>query len=252
MRCKKARVLISASLDGELSRSQELALERHLSVCAACAQEKAQFSALRDTMAGWTDEEPSERLAQRFAQKLKELGEGALPARPGYRRWLFGTATAGLATALLVLGFLLYTQVQPPVPVPQDSAEPPAVTTAEPPGTVQAEPPDVVAGVAPTQRAEDVRRTRRYPSRLGRLSSRGAAPTRVQDVESAILREVAAAKYTEGEAASTVSDGLGEASLTMNGTIEQVRGTLRMAADLVASQYPMPAGETGEFNGGDI
>jgi anti-sigma factor RsiW len=134
MKCSKVKVLLSAELDGELTPTEEMALTRHLAKCAECAQEKAELSSLRGGMSLWADEEPSEWLAQSFSYKLKELmeeGQTETP-RPVRRRWgVFGPATAGLATALLLGVMLLHNQQQPTIS-PEPTVKPPAIATSHP------------------------------------------------------------------------------------------------------------------------
>ena len=93
MKCKKAKILLSVSMDGELSKREAVALERHLSACEACARDEAQFAEVREVMGLWADEEPSAWLAESFAYKLGDLKREPRRLRP--RRWALGTATAG-------------------------------------------------------------------------------------------------------------------------------------------------------------
>ncbi|MCX6375648.1 MAG: zf-HC2 domain-containing protein, partial [Armatimonadetes bacterium] len=96
MKCKKAGILISALADGELSASEQPALEKHISACPACAREMEAISELRRGMSLWADETPSEWLAQNFSHKLRELAdEGCVPVRQKARlRWgVLGPAT---------------------------------------------------------------------------------------------------------------------------------------------------------------
>jgi hypothetical protein len=154
MKCSKVKVLLSAELDGELTPSEEMALTRHLAKCAECAQEKVELSALRGDMSLWSDEEPSEWLAQSFSYKLKELMENGRTEtpRPVRRRWgVFGPATAGLATALLLGVMLLHNQQQPTMS-PELTVKPPAMATSHPvskPGAKLAHPAVATATEAP-------------------------------------------------------------------------------------------------------
>ncbi len=134
MKCSKAKELLSAELDGELSSGEELALTRHLAKCAACTQEKAELSSLRGTMSLWADEEPSEWLAQSFSYKLKDImNEGKVQApKPVRRRWsIFGPATAGVVTAMLLVVIALHNQQQP-LKTPEIPVKAPVASNPQP------------------------------------------------------------------------------------------------------------------------
>lgn len=263
MRCKKARILLSVCLDGELTRHEELALERHLSACADCAQERAKLATLSEAMSLWPDEEPSQWLAESFAHKLREPLEQVEPVRLRRPRWVFSTAGAGLVTALLVLGFLLHSQFQPPVP--EGPTTPPVVApgpdqTGPAPGppNIGPEPAPGPEVVGPTEPVEPIGPpppgpmgpTYTRPTHPGTLTSRTGVHRR--ETERVILSTIVAAKASEGEATDTVTDNLGEAGLAMNETIERVRGTLRRAADLMVSECPMPVEDDTYSDGGEI
>jgi len=256
MRCKKARILVSASLDGELSRREQSALQRHLSACAGCAEESARFSALRDTISLWTDEEPSERLAESFAHKLHQLQQKEPAAKPVVARWLLGTAAAGAATALVMVGFLLHSLlVQPvPLPAPAEVVKPPAAA-GKPTGAEKSPAPGTISGITA---APAVRKGDREPTRVGRPQpARGRRPrplaSRVRSADEArrmAATEIAAAGIAQGAVAAHVMDSLSGAELAMNETVERVRGTLQETVDLVVSKFPAPADNTLSPNGG--
>ena len=242
MRCKKARIMLSAALDGELLRRQQAALERHISSCEACAGERASLSALRNTMSLWADEAPSEWLAEAFAYKLRQLQER--PVRVRRTGWILGTAGAGLAAAMLALVFLLHSQVQPPAPI--NAPEHVAVAKTQP--VKQPASPKIVIKPVPVVEKSPASK----PVHVARpIVNAYVRPTRRVELTSRSTTPVVMASVTQGEATSPVTDNLGEAGLAMNGTIERVRGTLRKAADLMAAQYAEPAG-VNNLNGGNI
>lgn len=263
MKCNKAKILLSAALDGELSRGEALALERHLAACNACAVEKAEYSALRETMVLWADEEPSAWLAENFAYKLSQLRERghAVPRRP---RWIFGTAAAGLATAFLAFALLMHSHIQPPI---QQRIEKPTVTHTAPP--VEAP----VVKPAPTPIPKIV--TAKAPSHTGRAVARAVRPTHKAATPKAyqpvrtnaetpsvpavyagaptsrnnpkptqpdlvVTPRITIAAADRGTVESRVSDNFGHAGLAMNETVERVRGNFQKAVDLLVSNAPTP------------
>jgi len=273
MKCKKAKILVSASLDGELSRREQIALQRHLSTCAGCAEEKARLSALRDAMSLWADEEPSERLAESFARGLQDLQREKLVRRGGpAARWLLGTAAAGAATALIMVGFLLHGLLvqQVRLPAPTGVVKPPAATerpagsqpaprvpqigvsetaskppvTGSKPGQVSSPP---VRERAPARRYY-ANRPSSHGHRPGGLASRH--PTSMAEAQQIVAAKMAAAGIAQDTATTQVTDDLGEAGLAMNETIERVRGNLQKTVDLIVSAFPAPADDTLNSNGG--
>lgn len=241
MRCKKARIMLSAALDGELLRRQQAALERHISSCEACAGERASLSALRDTMALWADEAPSEWLAEAFARKLRQLQEQ--PIRVRRSRWVLGTASAGLATVMIALVFLLHSQIQPPAPI----NAPEHVAVVNQPVEQPASPKIVIKPVPVVEKSPASK-----PVHVAKpIVTIHVRPTRRVEPASRSTTPVVMASVARGDATSPVTDNLGEAGLAMNGSIERVRGTLRKAADLMAAQYTEPAGISNP-NGGEI
>lgn len=249
MRCKKAKIMISAALDGELRQRERLVLERHLASCETCAVEKAELSALRDTMLLWADETPSEWLAESFAHKLRQLREQ--PARERRPRWVFGTAAAGLATATLVLIFFLQSQIQPPTPI--SPPEQPTAVNTQP--VIQPAQPKIIAddlNPAPLPKPEHIAAQPKRvahimrPTRYVQPASRNTTPAS----RHVISESVVVARVAEAEPMSAVTDRLGEAGLAVNSNIERVRGTLRKAADLMVAQRTEPIGLTSS-NGGN-
>ena len=283
MRCNKAKILISASMDGELSPREERELRRHVRRCAECAGEQAQVANLRDVMTVWSDEEPSEWLAERFAYKLRDEMERKPVRRRSRRpRRAFGAALAGFATALLAFGIILHSQLlAPEMSVPEkpetgvtrpiaQNPEPPATTIvpepnsgrsteqntvaprppAPKPNTVVREPqrtPTVRPGPRPTPTPAVNTGPRALPraavadtgsrTRSADLASRGSE-SRDAEIKRMILRKLAMANSAENNTESTVAAQLAKADLTMNESVEEVRGLLRRAADnLARSDY---------------
>ena len=111
MNCRKAEILISASLDGELTDKELLRLRRHIASCTACAHQQASLPEVVSAMHVWEDAEPSAWLAQSFAYKLREMEGAPQTAKPRRSWWLLGSAAAGLVTT--ALAFLVLTYYQP-------------------------------------------------------------------------------------------------------------------------------------------
>lgn len=293
MKCNNIKMLLSAELDGELSPSEELALTRHLAKCAACAQEKAELSSLRAGMSLWTDEEPSELLAQSFSYKLKELmEEGRMETpRPVRPRWgIFGPATAGLATALL-LGVMLLHNQQQLAKAPELTAKPPALAKSHPVDkpdvklaqpTVAAEPETATEAPRAAHAAQKpATRTTTYhhiavrpvavavkpaPAPYAEISAQptansGPGNSRAFDLTSrgratpyAASKAVPQVTIVGGmkpTSEEAMKDNIGEAGLAMNENVERLRGKLQEAVDLLVSRPPMPITTGADANGGN-
>lgn len=238
-------------MDGELSERDERILNEHLARCADCASEQATAGNLREVMAAWADDEPSDWLAQSFAYKLQdEMARAAEPVRRPAR--LIGTAVAGAAVALLAFGVIMHSQLlpdQPVAPKPQPRVETSAPDRTSPgvavaPEATQPEPPSVTAPPKPKlpvivartpvkprvyQRARTVSPRPRTPV----LASRGADQSDA-DIKRKVMRHIMLASAAEGDAESAVADRLARADMAMNGSIEEVRGVLRKAVDVLA------------------
>lgn len=283
MKCAKARILLSASLDGELSRREQAALERHIAACAECAREKSEFASLRDAMALLKDEEPSPWLAENFGNRFRQWQQEKLAAKPGPRRWVFGTAATAAATVLVLAGFMLHGfLIQPPPrpqPVPAQVVKPNAAadmpdtqpqeetapitesgplvgetsgTGPEPQGTQV-----TASGGSSTAPPRRFSGTRMSDRRTGRTDfRRGDIATRDTDrddkVEQTVAVRMAAAGAVGDLVTGPVADNIGEAGLAMNETVERVRGTLQKAVDLMAAEYTPPASNNLTNDGGDI
>lgn len=273
MKCKNAKILISASMDGELSQREERRLREHVCRCAECAREQAQVSNLRDVMAVWADEDPSEWLAQNFACRLEDEF-ARKPARRVYKqRRVLGTALAGFATALLAFGILLHNQLAPVQPIPPapagnvqsahddgavavkpnisqpdkpvvtvPSAKTPARTnTVRPPKHTVAGPsvpppnvaPTVDANPGPTPPVGRVATTGSTRNSRPNLADRGSTG-RDAEVKRMVMRNVMLASHTEGNAESAIADHIVHADLAMNRSVEEVRGVIRKAVDVLA------------------
>jgi hypothetical protein len=265
MKCNNARILISASVDGELSPKEQFVLDRHVSLCTECAREKAAVSGLRGAMALWTDEEPSEWLAQSFSHKLGEFMEEKRAPQPAPRRRFGVFAPAGLAAAALLIVMLVHNRVPTPAArVPVKSHE--VATTS---GQVRKS--DTRAtdnGKAEIQIAQgdngsDGERNlvrhpghRRHPRpvHVAMGNAEPVTPTVAPAVPppgGSIADDSAVSGVAPSAAANEIKYNIGEAGIAMNESMERLRGTLQEAVDLVVSKPPMPARDT-EPVGGNI
>ncbi len=237
-------------MDGELSERDERILNEHLARCADCAAEQATAGNLREVMAAWADDEPSDWLAQSFAYKLQdEMARDAEPVRRPAR--LIGTAVAGAAVALLAFGVIMHSQLlpdQPVAPKPQPRVETSAPDRTSPdavaPQPARPEKPVISAPARPKPRAVAVRtpvkprvyqraRTVSPRPRTPVLASRGADQSDAE-IKRKVMRHIMLASAAEGDAESAVADRLARADMAMNGSIEEVRGVLRKAVDVLA------------------
>lgn len=269
MRCKSVRIMISASLDGELSLRERSALDRHLASCASCAQEVEKLARVREIMSGWADEEPSPWLAANFAERLARFQQEKTASKSGrLSRWVFGTAVTGAAVTLVLVGFFVHGLIQQGF-TPTRHESPPRISQRD---------DAPVATHEGTMRQQEPRRaTSEHESRprnqqtaqLTREESGGARhhagtsypvgtstdysgarnrglPTKRDDkglklanelVAMAQAQEVGAtilgAQVTQTTAAVEVTENLSEIQLAMNETVERVRGSIMEAVDTV-------------------
>ena len=245
MRCKKAKILISAALDGELSAKEGLALERHMCLCAECAREKTELAGLRATMSSWSDESPSERLAGRFALGLQRIMQEkrAAEPKPKWRFGVLGPAAAGLAVAALLIVMLVHNRA--PLPTPTVVVKPRVVTTA-PDHQKQIAQGNETTGPPGRMHASDHQGRRRIHVAGAREKppvTTPAAPPSTGPGAGAIIAETPVSGVAPSAAADQVKYNLGEAGIAMNETMEKLRGTLQEAVDLVVSKPPVPVVE---------
>jgi anti-sigma factor RsiW len=91
---------LSAWLDGDLPAGQASDVERHLSACAPCADEREMLRAGRTVLGGSVRAEPRPGFAARVGLAAAEQVRDTSSA---LRRWAFG----GLATAAVAAGVLI-------------------------------------------------------------------------------------------------------------------------------------------------
>jgi len=252
------------AVDGELSPREKEELKRHVAICPDCAKERAEVRALRSVMPVWTDEEPSPWLAQNFSYRLRqEMSKPTpVPVQPKRAWWLPGTAIAAVAAVLVGITLLAHNPTAPkpttvalgpahiqpvevaPKPESEPAVEKPATVAApihhhriahkyaQPrlvaslPDTKPVPEPSLAAAdlIGPVQPEKPIDMTAPSPKRP------------VADEAKEIATKMVVAQATQGNATDKVASSLGEAGLTMNETMERLRGSLQKAVDALHSQ----------------
>ena len=106
--CEEALELISASLDGVLSKEEEQLLHEHLSQCPACRDLLADLEGIHESMPGlWVD--PPSDLKDHIMERIQSSTVSPMPAGTSKRRWKGWAALAAVcAVAVLGAGSLKY------------------------------------------------------------------------------------------------------------------------------------------------
>lgn len=245
MKCNKAKILISAALDGEISQKETLALERHVSLCADCAREKVELAGLRVSMSSWADELPSEWLAQSFACKLADLTQEkhAVEPKPRWRFGVLGPAAAGLAMAALLIVMVFHNRASLPTPTESPARRPVIVVPDHPKKTGgQIAQVENTTGQQDRIHASDHHRRGRIHVTVAPVQP-PVQPPSTGPGGGAIADEAPVSGVAPSAAADEVKFNLGEAGIAMNESMEKLRGTLQEAVDLVVSKPPMPVVE---------
>lgn len=101
MNCRKVEILISKSLDGNLSVGDAEALDIHLKGCGRCRERQAEYKLLMTSFQKIAQEEPRPYFVQRVEAGIKDL-DFAHPFL-AWKRW--GVAT--LSLSMLFIGLLV-------------------------------------------------------------------------------------------------------------------------------------------------
>jgi len=108
MNCEVAHERIVLAAYGELADEQVHELERHLSICPECGQERAQVQALKTLASAYTVAEPDANLVARARLKLEEALDALPPKSWLNRLWdRLGSGFAAVRTAPMAAGLLL-------------------------------------------------------------------------------------------------------------------------------------------------
>ncbi len=111
MECDKAKELLSAYLDGEVTEKERHLLEEHLDSCKSCRQELEELRRIVGLVASLPKEAAPEGFAQRTVARLPAPGIGAPERlrkfflRP---RWAFASGALATAALILIAMSLLY------------------------------------------------------------------------------------------------------------------------------------------------
>ena len=104
MSCKKYKILLSASVDGEITAKEESALKKHLKVCPDCTKELEHLGHVRNIFRVVERKEPSEFFESRV---LGQISTGSRKQLLWRYEMVFRMAIpAVLASVLLVLGLV--------------------------------------------------------------------------------------------------------------------------------------------------
>ncbi|MDO8682964.1 MAG: zf-HC2 domain-containing protein [Armatimonadota bacterium] len=123
MKCKNAKLIISAAIDGEIAERETTALNAHLAGCVECRSERASLNTLRRTLTVWEAQEPAESLADAFAARLRR--ERETRAR-GWRALIFPRVQAfgfaSVAAAVIIVALFIGTaHYKPQAPIVKDN-----------------------------------------------------------------------------------------------------------------------------------
>jgi predicted anti-sigma-YlaC factor YlaD len=112
MKCKKAETLISKSLDGRLSASENETLEEHLAGCSSCREKRVEYIYIANTLGSKDFPEVSPYFWERLQPRLKEGRKYAVWSE--WKQWSLRAVPVSIfAVATLVLGLALFLP-QPP------------------------------------------------------------------------------------------------------------------------------------------
>lgn len=124
MRCKKARVQISAMIDNELTGPERQALMGHLTECGGCRLERDRLTQSWDMLRGWDEEiVPSVGFRTKFWAMVREEEEKS------ESKWFFffrlpvlslraASALAAAAAIIITAGLYLPGAIAPPTVFP--------------------------------------------------------------------------------------------------------------------------------------
>lgn len=118
MRCKKFEKWLSDRIDGELSKEKETLLKDHLERCASCRSYAESLEKLHEEAVNIKDAEISPAFWEGFASKLvanlKSFRQERKERRPLVLGWKWVLSGAALLAAVVIGGYLLFFQSQPP------------------------------------------------------------------------------------------------------------------------------------------
>jgi len=169
MKCKNARILISAAADGELCQRETLALGEHLASCAECGREQRTVTGLRRALTAWEPSEPAESLTDAFMLRLSRERE---TASHSWRALFFSKLPAyGLASAAAAV-ILVGVYVATMRPVGQaPSVQPPSIASNH--STAERPKPTAIATNPEAGLTPEAAGVQQAPPRVRRQPERG-------------------------------------------------------------------------------
>ena len=102
--CTEYEVLLSARLDGELTRSESARLDAHLAACPSCQALAAQLEALRAELEGMNPVPPASLAKNVMEQVRNEAKTIPFPAKPAPKKHLARYGAFAAALALVIAG----------------------------------------------------------------------------------------------------------------------------------------------------
>ena len=108
MKCKEAADLLIEYIYDELGPEERQAVEEHLAVCPACAEDFQSMSGVRGLAAGMADPDPSVMAVNRILATARDESQKAAPLFGSIRSKLL--AAVGLAAVALVLAIVAVPQ----------------------------------------------------------------------------------------------------------------------------------------------
>jgi hypothetical protein len=107
MKCKKAEMFLSKSVDGRLSDKEKRMLEEHLAGCSSCLKKKDEYVFIAETLRADDFPELSPYFWERLQPKLRENKKYAFWSE--WKQWGLRAAPVSVfAVVALVLGLALF------------------------------------------------------------------------------------------------------------------------------------------------
>lgn len=107
MKCKKAEILLSRSLDGLLTDEERDALEEHLKGCSSCRKKRAEYAFIAETLIKEDFPEIDPYFWQRLQPRLKEGKKYAFWS--AWKQWSLRAVPISIAAvAILAIGLTFF------------------------------------------------------------------------------------------------------------------------------------------------
>ena len=107
MNCKSVESRICAYIDGELTKTEVMAVRNHLRDCAACASEEKEMRLIRLMVRDLNVPEPSDELANRILNRVFQEDEVPVSSASWWKRlrFSFSLVAVGATAAIVVFAF---------------------------------------------------------------------------------------------------------------------------------------------------